>query len=367
MGQLRFLESAVMAMLPRQDARRPNTPRDRLVEALESSKCRHRGRTPVLSAWSAVARTGPSRRRAKQPTVAYPKLPQRTFICCGKSWTKRSRFGTCHLVWEVDRRIRRQQEFDLSGTFVGQSFASVSDDRPLCGSLMPFWCVASIRSILAPDRHAPHVALSPSPMSAVPPPSPPPAPPPDSLQKGLLQILWTARPWVRNVILVFVGMVLFIVTFMPQDLRDGLVRKIFHVDDEQSDSFAHPALDDENAHAYRLKNGHSVRLAGSIVRNQSNVANNIIVEAIESDAWRYNYYCYDGEYGHLPTALPSGTVTVEFDILDQLPQHVRVGGSDFDAPGFGACVARIVSQQTLNAASASGSGHVAYAFKFLPS
>jgi hypothetical protein len=202
-------------------------------------------------------------------------------------------------------------------------------------------------------------------MSAVPPPSP--EPPPDSLQKGLLQILWTAKPWVRNVVLVFVGLVFFVVTFTPQDLRDELFRKIFRVDNKESDALAHPALDDENAHAYRLKNGHSVRVAGSIVRNQSNVANNILVEAIESDAWRYNYYCYDGSYGHLATTLPSGTVTIEFDVLDQLPQHVRVGGSDFEAPGFGACVARIVSEQNLNGASASGSGHVAYAFKFVPS
>lgn len=189
---------------------------------------------------------------------------------------------------------------------------------------------------------------------------------PDSLQKGLLQILWTTRPWIRNVVLVIVGVLVFFVTLVPQDLRGDLLRRLFKADSNKPTSVSRPALDDENAHVSRLKNGHLVRFVGSIVSNKSNVSDSIVQNAVESDAWRYNYYCYDGSFGHLKTPLPTRTVTIEFDVLDQLPQNAKLGPGESGSDGFGECVRRILTGQTINAAGADGNGHVAYAFKFLP-
>ncbi len=189
---------------------------------------------------------------------------------------------------------------------------------------------------------------------------------PDSLQKGLLQILWTTRPWIRNVVLVIVGVLVFFVTLVPQDLRSDLLRRLFNAESNKQPSIARPALDGENTHVSRLKNGHLLRFVGSIVSNRSNVSDNIVRDAVEFDAWRYNHYCYDGSFGHLKTPLPAGTVTVEFDVLDQLPQNAKLGASDFGSNGFGDCVVKILMGQTINAAGPDGKGHVAYAFKFLP-
>jgi hypothetical protein len=189
---------------------------------------------------------------------------------------------------------------------------------------------------------------------------------PDSLQKGLLQLLWTTRPWIRNVVLVIVGLIAFVIAFVPQSVREDVLRKLFHVENEKPPTIARPALDEENAHVSRLKNGHLVRLAGSIVRNDSNVSDNIVQNAVEADAWRYNEYCYNEQFGQLQAGLPAGTVTVEFDVLDQLPQHAKVGASTFESDAFGRCVVKVLSGQTLNAAGQNGAGHVAYAFKFVP-
>lgn len=120
-----------------------------------------------------------------------------------------------------------------------------------------------------------------------------------------------------------------------------------------------------NAHVYRLKNGRHVRLAGSIVRNDSNVAAPIIREYIEWDAWRYNR-CYDQHFGHLAGTMPEGSVDIGFEISDQLPRHASVARSDFASAEFGSCVQATLLGQTLNAAGPDGAGSVLYRFSFAP-
>ncbi len=189
---------------------------------------------------------------------------------------------------------------------------------------------------------------------------------PESLQKGLLELLWSTKPWIRNLVLVLAGAFALLIALIPQGVREDLLRKVFRMENEKPPAIARPAFDDENAHVSRLKNGHLVRLVGSIVRNESNVSDNIVSDGVESNAWRYNEYCYNGQFGHLQSGLPTGTVTIEFDVLDQLPQHAKVGASTFESEAFGRCIAQVLSGQTLNAAGQNGSGRVAYAFKFLP-
>ena len=131
-----------------------------------------------------------------------------------------------------------------------------------------------------------------------------------------------------------------------------------------------PAADDadvevDNAHVYRLKNGRQVLLAGSLVRNDSNVATAVVRKAIEWGAWRYNR-CYDGRFGQLAGPLPAGNVEIAFEIADQLPRNVRIARSDFSDAGFDECVRDTVTAQTLNAAGASGAGKVLYRFRFEP-
>lgn len=119
-----------------------------------------------------------------------------------------------------------------------------------------------------------------------------------------------------------------------------------------------------NPHVARLKNGSLVRLVGSIVKNDSNVADTIVRRAIESDAWRYNR-CYDGSFGHLKAEMPEGSVIIGFDILDQLPQHVKLDRSDFSEEGFNDCMVSTLLGQAVNTAGPNGKGHVTYALKFL--
>lgn len=120
-----------------------------------------------------------------------------------------------------------------------------------------------------------------------------------------------------------------------------------------------------NSRVYGLKNGRKVRFAGSLVRNESNVADPIIRKSIEWGAWRYNQ-CYDRHFGHLAGSLPEGKVDIGFEIIDQLPRHARAAQSDFAEAGFASCVEGTVTGQTLNAAGPHGRGKVLYRFKFLP-
>lgn len=124
-------------------------------------------------------------------------------------------------------------------------------------------------------------------------------------------------------------------------------------------------VDADNSHVMRLKSGHQVRLAGSLVRNDSNVPDSIIRKYIEWEAWRYNR-CYDRQFGSLANAAPNGNVDIAFEIADQLPRNARVADSDFANTEFASCVRDTVSEQTLNAAGPEGTGKVLYRFRFEP-
>jgi hypothetical protein len=122
----------------------------------------------------------------------------------------------------------------------------------------------------------------------------------------------------------------------------------------------------DNTRVDRPKNGRQVRLTPSLLRNDSNIAGAIVRESIEWNAWRYNR-CYDGRFGKLGDAMPSGNVDIAFEISDQLPRNGEVAHSDFRDPEFGSCVEATVTQQTLNAAGPRGAGRVLYRFRFEPS
>jgi hypothetical protein len=132
-----------------------------------------------------------------------------------------------------------------------------------------------------------------------------------------------------------------------------------------NDSVADLVGEETNAHVYTLKNKRHVRLVGEIVANESNVASNIVRDAVEFSAWRYNR-CYDASFGHLASDLPEGGVVVRFEILDQLPRHARVERSDFTDASFNECIVGTVTGQTVNAAGPNGAGLVLYSFRFLP-
>lgn len=125
-------------------------------------------------------------------------------------------------------------------------------------------------------------------------------------------------------------------------------------------------VDTDNSHVMRLKNGHQVRLTGSLVRNDSNVPGPILRKYIEWGAWRYNR-CYDQQFGSLASAEPKGDVEIAFEVADQLPRNASVAHSDFAETEFGSCVQETVLEQTLNAAGPNGAGKVLYRFRFEPS
>ena len=120
-----------------------------------------------------------------------------------------------------------------------------------------------------------------------------------------------------------------------------------------------------NTHVWKLKSGAHVRLIGAIVKNDSNVADGIVRHAVEWSAWQYNR-CYDGAFGQQSSNLPTGTVVVGFDILDQLPRYGKVERSDFTDDAMNKCVVGTLIGQTINAAGPNGKGHVSYSFKFVP-
>jgi hypothetical protein len=135
-------------------------------------------------------------------------------------------------------------------------------------------------------------------------------------------------------------------------------------DPSNNDSVADVIDEELNPHVYTLKNKRHVRLVGEIVANQSNVADNIVRDAVEFSAWRYNR-CYDASFGHQAQDLPEGSVVVRFEILDQLPRHTRVERSEFTDAGFNQCIVGTVTGQTVNAAGSTGAGVVLYSFRFL--
>jgi serine/threonine-protein kinase len=107
-----------------------------------------------------------------------------------------------------------------------------------------------------------------------------------------------------------------------------------------------------------------VRLLSRLVANESNVADSVVRKAVEWDAWQY-LRCYERIFGGAKD-LEEGTVTVGFEILDQLPRHAQLQGSTFQSKSFNDCVVGTLVGQTINAAGPDGKGHVVYAFRFVP-
>ena len=108
---------------------------------------------------------------------------------------------------------------------------------------------------------------------------------------------------------------------------------------------------------------HRVRILTRLVSNGGNVAEEVIRSGVDWSSWRYTR-CYETAFG-TGREYPGGTVTVAFDILDQLPRHAVQQASTFKSASMNDCILRTLSGQTLNAAGAAGAGHVVYAFKFV--
>jgi len=109
--------------------------------------------------------------------------------------------------------------------------------------------------------------------------------------------------------------------------------------------------------------GHHVRLFTRIVSNGSNVIDSVVRGAIDWSAWEYSR-CYESTFG-AARELPEGTITLSFDILDQLPRHAAKEASTFTSAAMDECIVRTVSAHTMNAARSAGAGHIVYAFKFI--
>jgi serine/threonine protein kinase len=109
--------------------------------------------------------------------------------------------------------------------------------------------------------------------------------------------------------------------------------------------------------------GHRVRLLTRVLENDSNVADDVVRSAVDHSSWRYTT-CYEAEAAKAHGVV-DGTVTVSFDILDQLPRHAKLESSTFASDGLGQCVERTVGGQTINAAGPGGKGRVLYGFRFV--
>lgn len=187
--------------------------------------------------------------------------------------------------------------------------------------------------------------------------------PPDSIQKGLLQVLWKAHPLVRYCVLLAAGLALIIYAVIPADVRSDLIRNLFGL--RKAQETVRPIAEaPENTHVFHMPNGQSVRMTGWIVKNETGINDGIIGSAIEWGAWKYTERCYGRRYGSLNPPLPEGTVEVTFDVINKLPRHAQATRSDFEDPSLGKCMASIVNGQTLNQAG-SATGSVVYAFKFV--
>jgi hypothetical protein len=101
-----------------------------------------------------------------------------------------------------------------------------------------------------------------------------------------------------------------------------------------------------------------------LVSNQSNVSDAVVRDAVEHAGWMY-LQCYERFFKGMKD-LSDGTVTVGFDILDQLPRFGTLQSSTFESKSFNDCVVGTLIGQTINAAGPDGKGHVVYAFRFLP-
>jgi len=107
-----------------------------------------------------------------------------------------------------------------------------------------------------------------------------------------------------------------------------------------------------------------VRLFARLVQNESNVSPAVLRDAIEHSSWQY-LRCYERAFAGLSDP-PEGTVTVGYDILDQLPRHATLVSSTFQVKSFDDCVVGTLVGQTVNAAGPAGKGHAVHAFRFAP-
>jgi hypothetical protein len=108
----------------------------------------------------------------------------------------------------------------------------------------------------------------------------------------------------------------------------------------------------------------NIRLFTRLVTNDSNVADAVLHEGIDHSSWEY-LRCYSRTYGgakHLPHAV----VTVEYQVLDQLPRFAKLVSSTAPDNDFNECVVSTLVGHTLNAAGSRGAGKAVHAFKFVP-
>ncbi len=122
-------------------------------------------------------------------------------------------------------------------------------------------------------------------------------------------------------------------------------------------------IGDENGPQILHVQGRQARLFTKVVDNQSNVATETVRSAIDHSAWRYTR-CYELTFAGAKD-VTDGTVTIGFDIIQQLPMHATLVSSTFANPEMTRCVIQTLSGQTINAAGSQGSGHIVYAFQFV--
>jgi serine/threonine protein kinase len=107
-----------------------------------------------------------------------------------------------------------------------------------------------------------------------------------------------------------------------------------------------------------------VRLLVRLLSNESNVTDGVVRNAIEHASWEY-LRCYERAFG-AAKELPEATISVSFDILDQLPRHATLVSSTSTSKTLNDCVVGTLLGQTINAAGPDGKGHAVESFRFLP-
>lgn len=122
-------------------------------------------------------------------------------------------------------------------------------------------------------------------------------------------------------------------------------------------------VDRGSAVTWKVQDRH-VRLFTRLVSNDSNVTDAVVRKAVEWSSWSY-LRCYERAFSGAKD-MPEGTVSVAFDILDQLPRHAKLVSSTIESATFNDCVVGTLVGQTINAAGPDGKGHVVHAFRFVP-
>jgi tRNA A-37 threonylcarbamoyl transferase component Bud32 len=128
--------------------------------------------------------------------------------------------------------------------------------------------------------------------------------------------------------------------------------------------FADPTDGDRRGASTWKVQDRQVRLLTRLVANESNVTDATVKKAIEWNAWQY-LRCYEAAF-KTSKDLPEGTITVAFEIIDQLPRHGTLVSSTFASKLLDDCVVRTLIGQTINAAGPDGKGKVVHAFRFAP-